>query len=171
MAGVAAAKWGRASVICMCASTGESNRGGKDRQMREPGNRATDGATAGCVPCSATYTRCRTSARRWPRGPHRQLRGRRAGVIRTVITKAQNTDVPGGRETHPARIFASRSLRLLSSGRAVLEFGVCVGGLVGHVSVSPHQRGPVAQLAEQQTLNLRVEGSIPSWLTKIPSAL
>ena len=25
--------------------------------------------------------------------------------------------------------------------------------------------GPVAQLAEQQTLNLRVEGSIPSWLT------
>jgi hypothetical protein len=26
-------------------------------------------------------------------------------------------------------------------------------------------------LAEQQTLNLRVEGSIPSWLTKIPPAL
>jgi hypothetical protein len=26
-------------------------------------------------------------------------------------------------------------------------------------------RGPLAQLAEQQTLNLRVEGSIPSRLT------
>ena len=31
--------------------------------------------------------------------------------------------------------------------------------------------GPVAQLAEQQTLNLRVEGSIPSWLTIFSSAL
>jgi hypothetical protein len=29
----------------------------------------------------------------------------------------------------------------------------------------PPTDGPVAQLAEQQTLNLRVEGSIPSWLT------
>jgi hypothetical protein len=29
-------------------------------------------------------------------------------------------------------------------------------------------RGPLAQLAEQQTLNLRVEGSIPSRLTKNP---
>ena len=28
--------------------------------------------------------------------------------------------------------------------------------------------GPVAQLAEQQTLNLRVLGSIPSWLTTFP---
>jgi hypothetical protein len=28
-------------------------------------------------------------------------------------------------------------------------------------------RGPVAQLAEQQTLNLLVEGSIPSGLTKL----
>jgi hypothetical protein len=32
-------------------------------------------------------------------------------------------------------------------------------------------RGPVAQLAEQQTLNLRVEGSIPSRLTTLSSAL
>src|SRR5262245_61662061 len=30
--------------------------------------------------------------------------------------------------------------------------------------------GPVAQLAEQQTLNLRVEGSIPSRLTSLRSA-
>ena len=29
-------------------------------------------------------------------------------------------------------------------------------------------RGPLAQLAEQQTLNLRVEGSIPSRLTIFP---
>ena len=29
------------------------------------------------------------------------------------------------------------------------------------------RRGPVAQLAEQQTLNLRVEGSIPSRLTTL----
>jgi hypothetical protein len=31
--------------------------------------------------------------------------------------------------------------------------------------LSHRPSGPVAQLAEQQTLNLRVEGSIPSWLT------
>jgi hypothetical protein len=31
--------------------------------------------------------------------------------------------------------------------------------------ISPASDGPVAQLAEQQTLNLRVEGSIPSRLT------
>lgn len=31
--------------------------------------------------------------------------------------------------------------------------------------------GPVAQLAEQQTLNLLVEGSIPSGLTTFPSSL
>ena len=31
--------------------------------------------------------------------------------------------------------------------------------------------GPVAQLAEQQTLNLRVVGSIPTRLTKLSSAL
>src|SRR4051794_21755409 len=35
---------------------------------------------------------------------------------------------------------------------------------------STHPRGPVAQLAEQQTLNLRVDGSIPSWLTSLRSA-
>ncbi len=34
----------------------------------------------------------------------------------------------------------------------------------------PRLRGPVAQLAEQQTLNLRVDGSIPSRLTTLSSA-
>ena len=34
-----------------------------------------------------------------------------------------------------------------------------------------HSLGPVAQLAEQQTLNLRVEGSIPSWLTTLRKRL
>ena len=32
----------------------------------------------------------------------------------------------------------------------------------------PSRHGPLAQLAEQQTLNLRVEGSIPSRLTIFP---
>jgi hypothetical protein len=36
--------------------------------------------------------------------------------------------------------------------------------------VTKHRRGPVAQLAEQQTLNLRVDGSIPSRLTTKSSA-
>ena len=31
--------------------------------------------------------------------------------------------------------------------------------------------GPLAQLAEQQTLNLRVEGSIPSRLTTFPNKI
>ena len=33
----------------------------------------------------------------------------------------------------------------------------------------PGPNGPLAQLAEQQTLNLRVEGSIPSRLTSPPT--
>jgi hypothetical protein len=35
----------------------------------------------------------------------------------------------------------------------------------------PGPNGPLAQLAEQQTLNLRVEGSIPSRLTILPTSL
>ena len=37
-----------------------------------------------------------------------------------------------------------------------------------HEHITP---GPVAQLAEQQTLNLRVVGSIPTRLTTLSSAL
>lgn len=37
--------------------------------------------------------------------------------------------------------------------------------------VTPLRSGPVAQLAEQQTLNLLVEGSIPSGLTNLRSRL
>ena len=38
-------------------------------------------------------------------------------------------------------------------------------GAFSPASCLSSRRGPVAQLAEQQTLNLRVEGSIPSRLT------
>jgi hypothetical protein len=38
-------------------------------------------------------------------------------------------------------------------------------------AVSRHPAGPVAQLAEQQTLNLRVVGSIPTRLTTLRKAL
>ncbi len=41
----------------------------------------------------------------------------------------------------------------------------------GFPRVTKHRRGPVAQLAEQQTLNLRVDGSIPSRLTTPAKAL
>ena len=51
------------------------------------------------------------------------------------------------------------------SVEAMLESGVCVGGQSAGLTARLTLRGPVAQLAEQQTLNLRVEGSIPSWLT------
>src|SRR6185295_9965061 len=37
-----------------------------------------------------------------------------------------------------------------------------------HFQYDPDRKGPLAQLAEQQTLNLRVEGSIPSRLTNPP---
>ena len=43
-----------------------------------------------------------------------------------------------------------------------------LAGVIGQSAFPP---GPVAQLAEQQTLNLRVEGSIPSRLTILSSAL
>jgi hypothetical protein len=46
-----------------------------------------------------------------------------------------------------------------------------VRDMEGHPPTRTAPRGPLAQLAEQQTLNLRVEGSIPSRLTKISSAL
>jgi hypothetical protein len=39
------------------------------------------------------------------------------------------------------------------------------------ISLSLVRRGPVAQLAEQQTLNLRVVGSIPTRLTRIPNKI
>jgi hypothetical protein len=52
---------------------------------------------------------------------------------------------------------------------AKIAFRACARGanLPSHVQ----QIGPVAQLAEQQTLNLRVVGSIPTRLTTFSSAL
>ena len=49
------------------------------------------------------------------------------------------------------------------------RISVCVGALFRAPGV-PSTLGPVAQLAEQQTLNLRVDGSIPSRLTTLSSA-
>ena len=54
---------------------------------------------------------------------------------------------------------------------ACAKIWVCAGrGTPGRACLTC-PAGPVAQLAEQQTLNLRVEGSIPSWLTIFASAL
>ncbi len=46
----------------------------------------------------------------------------------------------------------------------MLEFSFASAPILP-TSLPPRSRGPVAQLAEQQTLNLRVDGSIPSRLT------
>ena len=48
-----------------------------------------------------------------------------------------------------------------------LRMGVCRGAAVLHRAPHRTPGGPLAQLAEQQTLNLRVEGSIPSRLTSL----
>jgi hypothetical protein len=48
-----------------------------------------------------------------------------------------------------------------------LGFVLARSGRASHALLK--QPGPVAQLAEQQTLNLRVLGSIPSWLTNFPN--
>ena len=45
------------------------------------------------------------------------------------------------------------------------RIGFCLGVISPRLAAKHSLRGPVAQLAEQQTLNLRVEGSIPSRLT------
>ena len=47
----------------------------------------------------------------------------------------------------------------------VLEFAFALDGTFPPAHPPPHHRGPVAQLAEQQTLNLLVEGSTPSRFT------
>ena len=64
----------------------------------------------------------------------------------------------------------SRAARVpeLVSGFGVLYFDVLARAAHAAVENTPTRiahRGPLAQLAEQQTLNLRVEGSIPSRLT------
>src|SRR5579864_977624 len=46
-----------------------------------------------------------------------------------------------------------------------IAFRLGAGGGAVHPANSAAHRGPVAQLAEQQTLNLRVVGSIPTRLT------
>ncbi len=93
---------------------------------------------------------------------------------------------PEGIEPPAYRFEACRSIHL-SYGRTPVECSVpnvrretkkacgkirvCAGRDPAVVMPSLPQRGPVAQLAEQQTLNLRVDGSIPSRLTRFSSDL
>ena len=74
------------------------------------------------------------------------------------------------RMTGPARTRSQQSNadRARVQIRAVLRSGFAFRRDDGHHRALP-PCGPVAQLAEQQTLNLRVLGSIPSWLTIIIS--
>jgi hypothetical protein len=60
--------------------------------------------------------------------------------------------------------FRVRPQQLAIGLNRLVESGFADARLKSSMRITP-QRGPVAQLAEQQTLNLRVEGSIPSWLT------
>ena len=53
------------------------------------------------------------------------------------------------------------------SGAVLLYLGTPAPA-AGPASGGAHQSGPLAQLAEQQTLNLRVVGSIPTRLTTLP---
>ena len=86
------------------------------------------------------------------------------GAAACTLTEASRakprTDrtVEVGAESHEL----TRKLAVL----AVLDLGVSAVP-VGPAIASRTTCGPVAQLAEQQTLNLRVDGSIPSWLTKL----
>jgi hypothetical protein len=68
-----------------------------------------------------------------------------------------------------------RDLQALDS-RVETEIRACAGGVVTATlfAVRSISNGPLAQLAEQQTLNLRVGGSIPPRLTtslNLPSLL
>ena len=54
-----------------------------------------------------------------------------------------------------------------ASAGACARISVCANAAVRRRSPCVSPAGPVAQLAEQQTLNLRVEGSIPSRLTTL----
>src|SRR5215210_6247832 len=58
----------------------------------------------------------------------------------------------------------------MQTGSRRLDRGGCAGGVVIHpfLGYHPASTGPLAQLAEQQTLNLRVRGSIPWRLTIFP---
>ena len=58
--------------------------------------------------------------------------------------------------------------RLLDVGSAMV-YSAFVSSRAMYVVRCTLPRGPVAQLAEQQTLNLLVEGSIPSGLTSLRS--
>ena len=81
---------------------------------------------------------------------------------------------PEGVEPPAYRFEACRSIHL-SYGRnppecSMLEFGFASAANLAECpcrTFLTFPPGPVAQLAEQQTLNLRVEGSIPSRLTNI----
>jgi hypothetical protein len=75
---------------------------------------------------------------------------------------------PEGLEPPAYRFEACRSIQL-SYGRVeqfyYVRIPVCVGAEKSRLQIDT-RLGPVAQLAEQQTLNLRVVGSIPTRLTR-----
>ena len=75
---------------------------------------------------------------------------------------------PEGIEPPAYRFEACRSIHL-SYGRTTCNSTMLeskfASAFFEPASFLDSQRGPVAQLAEQQTLNLRVDGSIPSRLT------
>ncbi len=60
----------------------------------------------------------------------------------------------------PAMVLANEAARRLARGRAGCY--TCVGARNG----APYHNGPLAQLAEQLTLNQRVRGSSPRGLTR-----
>src|SRR5881409_3160725 len=53
----------------------------------------------------------------------------------------------------------------------LLELGFALVRTAFHHAGAHATTGPVAQLAEQQTLNLRVRGSTPRWLTTFPKKI
>ena len=73
------------------------------------------------------------------------------------------------RQDGPDRVGMRGGLRALRQDTRTKQ-RVCARGVVTAIlfAVRSRPNGPLAQLAEQQTLNLRVEGSIPSRLTTSP---
>ncbi len=69
-------------------------------------------------------------------------------------------------DTRLARGDRLEIVRFVQGGRAVGQGGRAVGLSFGDgAAIVPGGQGPLAQLVEQQTLNLRVRGSIPWRLT------
>ena len=92
-----------------------------------------------------------------------ELRARSPWLSSVVDTCARGKTGGDDRQEMTTGGDARERLRVVKAGCA--KIGFSVGAISADHLFSPPPRGPVAQLAEQQTLNLRVDGSIPSWLT------